>query len=199
MHYGELGQDVFVIDTLKNKRCGYFVEFGAMNGRDYSNTYVLEKEFDWTGIVCEPNPRFHDEIAVNRSCIIDNRAVFSTTGTIQEFVCRGHGYSSLVIDGNREGGDLISVVTISLNDLLESHDSPRNIDYISMDTEGSELEILKTFDFQKWHVSIWTIEHNHHAQRRQEILDIMSKNNYVRVQAEKSRYDDWYVKQDLVE
>ena len=51
----QINQDIFVLYTLDWKREGYFVEFGATNGIDLSNTYLLEKNFGWKGILSEPN------------------------------------------------------------------------------------------------------------------------------------------------
>ena len=196
--YGELKQDVFVLETLKEKQQGFFVEFGAMTGLQYSNTYVLEKHFGWQGIVSEPNPRFHDELLRNRSCTVDNRAVFDKTGKTLKFVCRGHGYSGLAVPGIEYNDQTINVVSVSLNDLLFENSAPGYIDYISMDTEGSELQILKAFDFSRWQVGVWTIEHNFHRDNRQAIQDIMLSNNYCHVKSEQSQYDDWFVHSDLI-
>lgn len=197
--YAELGQDAFVLEMLKEKRCGYFVEFGAMTGKMYSNTYILEKEFDWQGIVSEPNPRFHKELFENRSCIIDNRAVYNKTGAQVNFVCREHGYSGLTDSKQKyDGHEIIQVESVTLSDLLSAHDPPDNIDYISIDTEGTELEILQTFDFSKYRVSVWTIEHNYHEDRRLSIQRIMAENGYVHVKADQSRYDDWFVDKNLI-
>ena len=52
----QLRQDIFVLCTLDFKRNGFFVEFGATNGVDLSNSYLLETEFNWTGILAEPAP-----------------------------------------------------------------------------------------------------------------------------------------------
>lgn len=198
--YSELGQDAFVLEMLKEKRQGYFVEFGAMSGKEYSNTYVLEKEFDWQGIVSEPNPRFHEKLVANRSCIIDNRAVYNATGLTLDFVCRGHGYSGLANPGEQHNSEekIILVESVSLTDLLLAHNAPDTIDYISMDTEGTEFEILKVFDFSRYRVKVWTIEHNHHDIYRQSIQRIMAENDYVHVRSDQSRYDDWFVHKDLI-
>jgi len=194
---GELGQDRFVVDLLGGRKHGYFVEFGAMSGRQYSNSWVLEKYFAWQGILSEPNPRFHHELANNRSCTIDNRAVWTKTGSDMDFVCRHHGYSGLAEPGRAYSEEVITVKTVSLNDLLDAHAAPAVIDYISMDTEGSELDILTEFDWSPRRVLIWTIEHNHHAERRAGIQQIMAANGYRWVRQNATKYDDWFVHGEL--
>ena len=65
----------------------------------------------------------------------------------------------------RNKGETFSVQTISLYDLLKRHDAPSIIDYLSIDTEGSELEILEVFDFNQYAISVITYEHNFSSQR----------------------------------
>lgn len=63
---------------------------------------------------------------------------------------------------------------------------------MSIDTEGSEFDILDAFDFQKWRVGTFCIEHNYAPQRAQ-IHDLLTRQGYQRVLPEISRFDDWYV------
>lgn len=196
--WGELGQDQFVLETLDEKRHGYFVEFGAMDGKAYSNTYLMEQHYGWTGIVAECNPRFWPELTANRSCRIDDRAVYDMTGLELDFVCLDHGYSGLARPGVRYDHSVITVPTVSLNDLLVQHHAPDHIDYISMDTEGSELTILQAFDWSRWQVAILTIEHNHREPARSAIRQIMQDRGYRRVLEEKSQYDDWFVHESVL-
>jgi hypothetical protein len=83
-------------------------------------------------------------------------------------------------------------VTVSLNDLLNFYDAPKEIDYISIDTEGSEYEILSTFDFTKYKVKIITVEHNW-TNNRQKIFDLLHANGYEQVHDNATMCDDWYV------
>ena len=206
---GELRQDTFVQAITASKQQGYFVEFGAMDGRCASNTLVLEQDLDWTGILAEPGRRFHSLIAAERQCRIDHRAVTGRTGDRQEFkeVDRQPGLSTLTTHllsddhgSNRQSstGHIYMVETVSLSDLLDQHSAPYHIDYVSMDTEGSELDILTGFDFDRRRIDIWTIEHNFQAMARQKIFEIMAHNGYRRVLTDMSGYDDWYIRTDMI-
>ena len=71
----QLNQDLIALIVNNFKQKGYFVEFGATNGFDLSNTYLLEKNFYWNGILAEPMPRWHKDLKKNRNCVIDKRCV----------------------------------------------------------------------------------------------------------------------------
>jgi FkbM family methyltransferase len=94
----------------------------------------------------------------------------------------------------RKGGTWYTVQTVSLNDLLRHHGAPKTIDYLSIDTEGSELEILSAFDFSAYHVRIITVEHNH-SPMRGKLHDLLTSNGFTRAFEEFSDWDDWYLKQ----
>jgi hypothetical protein len=90
------------------------------------------------------------------------------------------------------------VETISLNDLLKVHKSPSQIDYLSIDTEGSELEILRAFKFDDYEIGIITVEHNFREPDRQTIYDLLTSKGYVRLFEAFSKFDDWYLKRSIV-
>ena len=85
------------------------------------------------------------------------------------------------------------VKTISLNKLLDDNNAPQQIDYLSIDTEGSEFEILNNFDFSKYSFNVITCELNYTSLREQ-IFDLLSKNGYSRVYQNLTQFDDWYIK-----
>ena len=66
----QLHQDIFVLAEHDFKSAGYFVEFGATNGHDLSNTYLLETQFGWQGIVAEPAKSWHEALKKNRNVIL---------------------------------------------------------------------------------------------------------------------------------
>lgn len=198
----QLKQDMFVLSELKFKRDGYFVEFGATNGVDLSNTYMLEKELGWTGILAEPAHVWHDDLVKNRDCLIDFNCVWSESGKTLDFNEVGAAELSTVdlfseTDFHakaRKIGNKYEVHTISLVDLLDKHDAPKAIDYLSIDTEGSEFEILSAFDFDTYNIKVITCEHNH-TPMREKILELLTGKGYVRKYTQFSKFDDWYVKE----
>ncbi|MBT8545252.1 FkbM family methyltransferase [Polynucleobacter paneuropaeus] len=84
--------------------------------------------------------------------------------------------------------------TISLADLLIKHNAPKVIDYLSIDTEGSEYEILSHFDFESHQINIITIEHNY-TEMREKIYNLLVSKGYKRKYLGLSKWDDWYVRQ----
>ena len=83
-----------------------------------------------------------------------------------------------------------------MNDLLKKHKAPKNIDYLSIDTEGSELEILKSFNFSKYKISIITCEHNY-SKDREKIHEILKREGFTRIYQGFSRWDDWFVNNEI--
>lgn len=201
----QIGQDLFALFVLNWKRSGFFVEFGATNGVDLSNTYLLEKDFGWKGILAEPAAVWRDELTRNRNAVIDFDCVWNESGhTLQFAVAEQAEFSTLsgFTDSDshrstRASGVLQTVQTVSLQDLLERHEAPHEIDYLSIDTEGSEYDILSAFDFSRYEISVITCEHNF-SPKREQIHGLLSGNGYVRVYEGLSRWDDWFVKASLL-
>lgn len=197
----ELLQDIFVLGHLKYKQKGYFVEFGASDGIQASNTYLLENEFKWRGILVEPARVFHDKLRINRpNSIIENLCVWSTSKQNIVFNETQQASLSTILTysqndkhkESRKNGKEYFVESISLLDLLLKHHAPKQIDYLSIDTEGTEFEILRNFDFNKFTFSVITVEHNF-SNQRENIFNLLAKFGYVRVFQNLSQYDDWYI------
>jgi FkbM family methyltransferase len=196
----QLGQDILALYVNKFKREGFFVEFGATNGFDLSNSYLLEKHFAWNGILAEPMVRWHEDLKRNRNCKIDTRCVWSSSGQILEFLDVEAGEFSTVksladSDHNsniRENSNIVNVETVSLLDLLKEHNAPENIDYLSIDTEGSEYEILKGFNFNNYKFNFISIEHNF-TKNRNLIQCLLKKEGYRQILPGMSKWDDWFI------
>jgi FkbM family methyltransferase len=196
----QLFQDIWTLWETGQKRGGYFVEFGACDGRDLSNTCYLEKEMGWTGIVAEPNPNSSAGLYANRSCFISTKCVYSRSGEKIDFLAARDdvGLSRIAsIDPgdhhDRSKYERISVETISLNDLLIEAKAPIDIDFMSVDTEGSEVEILSHFDFSKWRVRCLAVEHNY-TSSREKLFKLLTANGFRRKWPGIAYADDWYVR-----
>lgn len=205
-HSSELHQDVFVLSTLNFKREGFFVEFGATNGIDGSNTFLLEKNFGWRGILAEPAKGWHNELLNNRPLAkIEFSCVWKDSNSILAFkwIPDAPGFSTVTrfadsdLHGrSRKHAREYKVKTISLNDLLEKFNAPKIIDYLSIDTEGSEYEILGNFDFTKHIINIIHCEHNYND-KREAINSLLESKGFKRVFTDLSLYDDWFVNLSL--
>ena len=144
---------------------------------------------------------WHDALKTNRHCAIDLRCVWHTSGDRLEFAETNEpGLSTLASFRSadhwaqlREDAQTYTVETVSLLDLLKQHNAPRIIDYLSIDTEGSELEILGAFDFDQYDIRIISCEHNYSPQRA-EIQSLLISKGYRQTLPELSEWDDWFVK-----
>lgn len=201
--YSQLGQDLLVQFLLKEKEAGYFVEFGATNGVELSNTYLLEKKYGWDGILCEPMKSFQNDLFFNRKCNINFDCVYKETGATVNFYQVGMSGLSTISEYayNDKHSDIrknhteYKVNTITLKDLLDKYSAPNYIDYLSIDTEGSEFDILKAYDFSRI-FGIITVEHNYNILRNQ-IESLLKDNGYQKIFSEISDFDDWYIHKDL--
>lgn len=193
----QLHQDLFALSELDFKRDGFFVEFGATDGVTLSNTAYLERRFGWTGIVAEPARRWHEQLKRNRSCHIETKCVWKNSASVLTFNEADIGeYSAIDSFSSRASkrhGQKYSVETISLRDLLIKYGAPHRIDYISIDTEGSEFEILSPFDFEEFEFGVLTIEHNF-GPHRDRIFNLLTRAGYIRKFENLSSFDDWYVR-----
>lgn len=204
MSKSQLNQDLNVLKFYNNKRDGFFVEIGASDGVTLSNTHLLEKSYKWRGICVEPIPNDFLQLKINRpnSMCCDN-AVYNISGLEVKFDIsnKEHLLSGIsthidrhkhIINKNKT---TINVNTISLVDLLDKYHAPEFIEYMSLDTEGSEYEILKTFDFNKYKIGLIDVEHNYIEPRRSQIKKLLTENGYVYLG--ENKWDDSYKHKSL--
>jgi len=198
----QLRQDLFALCELGFKEGGYFVEFGATNGIDLSNTHLLEHQFAWFGLLAEPAKIWHNDLHVNRpSSVIEELCVWINSDSFLEFYETNEPELSTIKSYGLTTSDQTKflknrsyrVETISLIDMLRKHKAPKYIDYLSIDTEGSEFDILNSFNFSEYSFGVITCEHNY-GPNRKAIYDLLTQNGYSRRYENISRFDDWYIK-----
>ena len=201
------GQDKWVIeDVFKGKKNGFFIELGATDGINLSNTYILEKYFDWKGICIEPNPEFYSQLLINRNCICVNDCIDAQEATAEfRFDNKELGgivgedtdncmkYRSQEIKNLRANNQIFILNTKTLQQVLVEHNAPKIIDYLSLDVEGAETRILGNFPFNKYIFLSMTIE------RPTPLLNrTLFDNGYVFVQNSKVMgYDSFYIHQSI--
>ena len=198
----QLRQDLLVLANTNYKMGGYFVEFGATNGILLSNSFLLERKYGWTGILAEPGRVWTAELLSNRpNSKISTHCVWERSNQILSFnETQDPEKSTISIFRNKKIGysrfrkvNHYEVKTVSLMDLLIENNAPEYIDYLSIDTEGSELRILQAFDFSKFSFGIISIEHNFREDRKL-IFNLLTNAGYKRRFENISKWDDWYFK-----
>lgn len=167
----------FVIDNvLGRKTNGTFVDVGASDPFIATNTAYMEIDLNWKGICIEPHPIFFKKLyESSRTCIKYNCAVSDFDGFV-DFVAVD-GYASMLsgikenytnehwkrlLDETNQHSDNVDIIKIeckTLNSIL-SENNIGNIDYLSIDTEGSELKVLKGIDFEKYNIKVISAEIN---------------------------------------
>ena len=200
----QLCQDLLALYLLDYKKAGFFVEFGATDGISLSNTYLLEKKYGWRGILAEPARSWHRNLQNNRQCIIDTRCVWEKSGEQLSFFEADDGELSTIGSfkdsdahaNSRMKGTEYQVQTITLGDLLSEHNAPNQIDFLSVDTEGSEFFILNAFNFSRYQFKVIVVEHNY-TDTRKKVYELLTSKGYFRILEEFSQWDDWYISREL--
>lgn len=196
--YSQMEQDIHVLSFYNNKQNGFFVDIGANNGILISNTYLLEKEYNWTGICVEPIPEKFNELVTNRPMSkCHDHAVYNESNLILNFDIAESDLLSGIdfkLDTHKDevnkNKKTISVKTITLNDLLDQNNAPNFIEYLSVDTEGSELEILESVDLKKYTFGLIHVEHNYEEPKRTKINKLLTSNDYIYMR--QNEFDDYY-------
>lgn len=197
-YYGQKGQDKWVIEEVLNEKTGgFFLDTAATNGIELNNTFILEKEYNWTGIAIEPNPNFYKDLIHNRNCITENIVISNKyekvrmridNGVIGGIVANDTDNSMLVREKQLESNKckIIDMDAVLLQDILDKHNAPKEIDYWSLDIEGSEERVISSFDFSKYEFGCITIERPTPLCNK-----ILQNAGYVFVK--NFRYDSFYV------
>ena len=208
----QLYQDVFASFIISNNFDKTFLEFGATDGLELSNSYMLENLLGWKGVLSEPSPQWHDLLKKNRiNTKIITKCIWSETGKTLDFFMSDDGIFSTLNDfvdsdkhsmpanteARKKAGKVIPVETISLNDVIREYFDNTSPSYISIDTEGSEFKILETFNFKTYRPKVFTIEHNF-TESQNKIDELLSSNGYERVFRELTSFDAWYVSSETL-
>lgn len=176
----QLSQDKIVDEYLGGKRSGVFVDIGAYDGVTFSNTLMLERERDWTGICIEPLPDICAELRKNRRCLCVQACIGNREeGAVEFLAVESEAARARMLSGvlseydprhlarvddelNQFGGSkgVIRVPMRHLHAVLHEY-GIGNVDYLSIDTEGSELLILRSTTLAAIGNPCITVENNY--------------------------------------
>ena len=189
-YYSEIGQDKWVLETMfPGLRNGYFVDLGSGHGTIGSNTKALE-DAGWMGACIDPFP-VHME---GRTCRMFEEVVFSEASRQMGFRVAGGlaGLDETLGRWNEEASKapLVQFTTVTLADILGRASAPSFIHFMSLDIEGAELEVLRTFPFDRIRVGAFAIEHNWEEPKRSRIVTLLERHGYRRVHTYKQ--DDFF-------
>jgi FkbM family methyltransferase len=170
---GQFGEPQFLDKYFKGKMKGVAVEVGAYDGISLSNTYYFEKHKNWNCICIEPITDKFDQCKRIRNKAI-NCCVGKEKGTAEFTVFDTNNNDTSAISGLNPdirlieshkhlitGSTKIHVNIRTLTEILDSENFPKDIDFVSIDTENTELDVLKGFDLNKYNVKVLLIENNY--------------------------------------
>lgn len=186
-----------MIAACGGRRGGFFLDSGASDGRSGSNTLTLEVDYGWTGICIEPNADLYARLVRNRTCRCLDCCLYSRDGEVEFFEAPGvyggivdeydpdHLEFARAFAAGSTTGSSPTIPTVrkrarTVGSILRDCRAPSVIDYWSLDTEGSELAILRSFPFDEYRVRFLTIEHNH-TPARAAIADFLAGQGFRRV------------------
>lgn len=207
-YYSQFRQDRFIDKVIFcKKKNGYFVDIGAYDGKTISNTYFLEKERDWKGICFEPNPTVFINLKNNRKCQIFNCCIGNLNGNSLFFQVVGDSemlsglksaYDPRHIDRiHREtkvNNGFINEIVVEVKPLIDFLPEGQVVDYLSVDTEGNEFEIIESIDFSRNDFNSISIENNYKNKKIEDFLLSKGYKLIVRLSC-----DQIYVKRSLID
>lgn len=190
----ESGQDLFALFSNSFKKGGTFLDFGAYDGLYFSNSWLLETHFNWHGVLIDPIPRHFEEMRRNRKCISIHAAV---TANKKEFIkvleLPASNLSKPVIK-RRFTDKVHKVPAFTRTEIIDRYFPSKSIDFLSIDVEGEDLEILASVDFSKYQINAICVEHNYRTDS-QESLKYLEVSGYTLVWNKYSGNDFWFIRQ----
>jgi FkbM family methyltransferase len=199
-YFSQFGQDRYLDQhVFTNKRDGVFVDVGAYDGFSGSNTLFFEKFMGWTGLCIEPDPAQFAKISSYRSsdrvqaCIADKEGAarfFSISDglTMMGGLVDYFDPQDMKMISERSKTNIVELPTRRLETVLNERNINK-IDYLSIDTEGSELAILKSFDLARFKVKALSVENNRNAPQIPDYMQSLGYRRLVRLGV-----DDIYAK-----
>ena len=198
--HSQLYQDLWVIDMMKYKHEGLFVDIGANDGVTFSNSYLLEKSFGWKGLLIEAQQKHFRALYTTRDaviipyCVFNQSAIMNFVQVFEELVNTEKSFDYDMLSGLTETRDNLRVSNemknhvkyrwkniempcIHIQHVLDDHEM-KYIDYLSIDTEGADMAILRAINFERVDIAIIHGEFRYYDERA-EVYNFLSKLGYI--------------------
>lgn len=200
MYYSQFGEDKILAEIFNEKSHGLCIEVGANDGVNDSTTLYFEK-IGWDCILVEPNPVLCQMIRVARSSRLYEFAASDKSGVVTLFVAEGaeraHGVSTISSDEEslnkiKSYGftySKVQVQTKTLDEILSELKPGCEIDFVSIDVEGHELDVLRGFSIERWSPTVVLLEDNSNFENAT-VSNYMKQFEYVRFM--RTGVNDWY-------
>ena len=176
-NYSQFNEDLFLVDFFHNKKKGKFVDLGAFHPIRYNNTHLLYKK-GWSGTNIDLNPVAIDMFNIARNRDINICALMSEKSNIEKTVYYEHGFSavnSLVL--TKELKKVLKekkiMKTKTFDDLVKN-----DFDFLNIDLEGHDYEVLRTINLKKYKPSLICIEILENSKDKENIFKYMTNNNF---------------------
>lgn len=183
MYYSQQGEDEFLFKNFLNYKNGFFIELGAMNGITYSNTLFFENQLNWNGVLIEPTDQYYQLIKNRPNCNNFNFAISEVDGDVEFLGGEAlGGVLSTMHDDHKFGWGLDKqnsylVKSKPISEVIKDLDI-KKVDFFSIDVEGGEYEVLKTFN---WEIPVYVIliEMSHDKERNKLCREFMKSKGFV--------------------
>uniref|UniRef100_A0A2P2IA64 Protein Star-like n=1 Tax=Hirondellea gigas TaxID=1518452 RepID=A0A2P2IA64_9CRUS len=201
--FSQHAQDRLAAEIFKNQKGLYFVEVGALDGETMSNTLYLERELGWKGLLIEPTPAIFDRMIAKNRKTVGLNACLSPNKTAMELPFRqvtlDAKYNGLVMEGENVTRSNVSSTTILVPcypfyNILEAVGNPI-VDFLSLDIEGAELEVLKTIPWDKVKIRLICVEVIHTQGGEDAVKSFLKEKGYTFLLTKK--FDSYFYKTDL--
>ena len=181
-HFGEFGEDIFVNRILKNIDKGTYVDVGCYHPFKGSLTFKLYKK-NWSGVNIDLSKTSIDLFNIARKKDINlNLAVSDFNGETFYYENSPINQQNSLIQTN-ENQKKVKVECFTLNSILKEKNI-KSFDYLNVDVEGSELEVIKGIDLDKFRPSLISIENNDltlEDYMQSKIYKLLTENQYTLV------------------
>jgi FkbM family methyltransferase len=178
MYYSQYKQDEYLETSIfKGFKNGLYMDIGAHDGVTINNTLYFEKNNNWNGINIEPLDDVYNKLVVNRPNSINIKCAVCNTDGSAEFISN-KGYTEMLSGlkstfdprhhirlqyeniHNNSTSNIIKVDTKRIETICDEYNI-KHINYLSIDVEGGEFEVIKSINFDKVFIDVIVFENNY--------------------------------------